>query len=181
MIVALVTDLVLAPVNGINLTVLSMIDKILALFRPEPAGLRDRFLTRFAGRTVIVHAGLSIGWVSELLKEAGGGAHFRIDARRSPSRRPTPIEWVVHHQLLAHKIPVPFLVKVDGQHLLIRHLMRNDMPVHPSEIYWMLGEFPERCHLKLSAAGKSFIATRGISIADNEVNFNAIFAESEEF
>ena len=164
-----------------QLTVLGMINKILALFRSDRAGLRDRFLARFSGRTVIVHAGLSIGWVSELVKEAGGGAHFRIDVRRPPSRRPTPIEWVVHQQLLPHKIPVPFLVKIDGQHLLIRHLLRNDMPVHPSEIYWMLGEFPHRCHLKLSAAGQSFIATRGISIADNEVNFDAIFAAPEEF
>ena len=158
-----------------------MIGKIIALFRPDPGLLRDRFLARFAGRTVIVHAGLSIGWVGELVKEAGGGAHFRIDARRIPSHRPTPIEWVVHQHLMPHKIPMPFLLKVDGEHLLIRHLVRNDMPVHPSEIYGMLGEFPIRHHLKLSVAGKGFIAAQGISIADNEVNFDAIFAESDPY
>lgn len=158
-----------------------MIDKIIAVFRPNPTVLRERFLTRFAGKTIIVHDGLSIGWVSELMKEAGGGAHFRIDARRAPGRRPTPIEWVVHQYLLPHKLPLPVLVKVDGRRLLVRHLVRNEMPVHPSEIYWMLGEFPGRCHLQLQASGKGFLPERGMSVADNVVDFDAIFSEPDVY
>ncbi|MDR3391418.1 MAG: hypothetical protein P4L77_06735 [Sulfuriferula sp.] len=157
-----------------------MINKIIAVFRSNPTVLRERFMARFAGKTIIVHDGLSIGWVSELVKEAGGGAHFRIDARRQPGRRPTPIEWVVHQQLLPHKLPMPFLVKVEDERLLVRHLMRNDMPVHPSEIYWMLTEFPDNHHLLLSVAGKGFIVKRGMSVAENAVNLNATWAGSED-
>jgi hypothetical protein len=157
-----------------------MINKIIAVFRSNPTVLRERFLARFAGKTIIVHDGLSIGWVSELVKEAGGGAHFRIDVRRQPGRRPTPIEWVVHQQLLPHKLPMPFLVKVEHERLLVRHLVRNDMPVHPSEIYWMLTEFPDNHHLLLTAAGKGFIVKRGMSVAENAVNLNATWAGSED-
>ncbi|MHB1678560.1 MAG: hypothetical protein ACYCSS_13705 [Sulfuriferula sp.] len=158
-----------------------MLRQILSLFRPNPLALRERFLVRFAGRTIIVHDGLTIGWVSELMKEAGGGAHFRLDARQAPSPRPTPIEWVVHHHVLPQKLPLPLLIKVEGETLLMRHLVRNEMPVHPSEIYWMLGEFPDRCHLKLSAAGNGFSIARGISIADNFVDFDAVFADPGEY
>ena len=153
-----------------------MINKIIAVFSPKPTVLRERFLTRFANKSIIVHDGLSIGWVSEILKEAGGGAHFRIDARRAPGRRPTPIEWVVHQHLLPHKLPMPLLVKVEGERLLVRHLVRNNMPVHPSEIYWMLTEFPDNHHLMLTAAGKGFIAKRGMSVAENTINLNATWA-----
>lgn len=158
-----------------------MIDKIIAVFRSNPTVLRERFLTRFAGKTIIVHDGLSIGWVSELMKEAGGGAHFRFDTRRAPGRRPTPIEWVVHQHVLPHKLPLPLLVKVEGERMLVRHLVRNDMPVHPSEIYWMLGEFPGRCHLQLQASGKGFLAERGMSVADNVVDFDALFSEPDAY
>ena len=158
---------------------MSMIDKIIAVFRPNPTVLRERFFTRFGGRSIIVHSGLSIGWVSELLKEAGGGQHFRIDARRPPSRRPTPIEWVVHQHLITHHLPMPFVVKIVSNQLWVRHLVRNDMPVHPSEIYWMLSEFPDNFHLKLTIAGKGFITERGMSIADNAINLNATWAGTE--
>lgn len=152
---------------------LGMLAKIISAFRPDPTALRARFLARFAGRTIIVHEGLSVGWISELHKEAGGGAHFRLDARRAPGRKPTPIEWVVHRHILPHRLPLPLLVKVDGERLLIRHLCRNHAPVHPSEIYWMLGEFPGRAHLVLTAGGKGFACERGIPVSDNAVGFDA--------
>ncbi|MHB0990586.1 MAG: hypothetical protein ACYC0M_04840 [Burkholderiales bacterium] len=157
-----------------------MLRKILSLFQPDPIVLRERFLDRFAGRTIIVHQGVTIGWVSELMKEAGGGAHFRVDARMPPAQRPTPIEWVVHRHVLPHRLPMPLLIKIDGRNLLIRHLVRNEMPVHPSEIYWMLGEFPDRIHIKLTASGQGFIMSRGIPVSDNFVDFDAIFADSAD-
>lgn len=149
-----------------------MLAKIIAAFRPDPTLLRTRFLTRFAGKTIIVHAGLSVGWISELLKECGGGAHFRIDARRAPGRKPTPIEWVVHNHILPQHLPLPLLVKVEGECLLVRHLIRNDAPVHPSELYWMLEEFPARAHLFLTAGGKGFAARRGMPVSENTVNYD---------
>ncbi|HET9113724.1 MAG TPA: hypothetical protein VFN66_07625 [Burkholderiales bacterium] len=158
-----------------------MIRKILSLFQPDPIALRERFLERFAGRTIIVHHGVTIGWVGELMKEAGGGAHFRVDARKLPAQRPTPIEWVVHRHVLPHRLPMPLLIKIDGRDLLIRHLVRNEMPVHPSEIYWMLGEFPDRIHLKLTASGQGFMMSRGMPVSDNCVDFNAVFAESADY
>lgn len=158
-----------------------MISRILSLFRSDSARLRERFLQRFACRTIIVHHGLSIGWVAELMKEAGGGAHFRIDARLLSAKRPTPIEWFVRRHLLAHELPLPLLVKVDGERLLVRHLVRNGMPVHPSEIYWMLGEFPDRRHLELTVSGDGFAMVRGMDVDDNFIDFDAIFADSGEF
>ena len=158
-----------------------MIRKLFALWRPDPVTLRERFLERFADKTIIVHQGLTIGWVGELMKEAGGGAHFRLDARNAPANRPTPIEWVVHRHVLPHRLPLPLLIKVQGRDLLIRHLMRNDMPVHPSEIYWMLGEFPDRLHLKLTASDMGFALSCGMPVSDNLVDFDAIFADTAEF
>jgi hypothetical protein len=154
-----------------------MLTKIIAAFRPDPTQLRTRFLQRFAGKTAIVHAGLSIGWVSELNKEAGGGAHFRIDARNLPGNKPSPIEWVVHHHILPQHLPLPLLVKVDGERLLIRHLSRNDAPVHPSEINWMLDEFPQRAHLILTVGGKGFAVKRGMPVADNDIDYDVGFDE----
>jgi hypothetical protein len=77
------------------------------------------------------------------------------------------------------KVPLPLLVKVNGERLLIRHLTRNHVPVHPSEIYWMLGEFPERVHLVLTVGGKGFVATRGMPVSDNAVDFDAAFSEPD--
>lgn len=149
-----------------------MIAKIIALIKPPPSLLRDRFLGRFRGRSLIVHAGVSIGWVEELMKEAGGGGHFRFDARRPPGRKPTPIEWVVHEHLLAHHLPLPLLVKVEAGRLLVRHLTRDGRPVHPSEINWMLDELPHRSHLTLHVRGQGFLPERGLPVADNHVNFD---------
>lgn len=115
------------------------------------------------------------------MKEAGGGAHFRFDARELPAGRATPIEWVIHRHVLPHRLPMPLLIKIDGRDLLIRHLLRNEMPAHPSEFYWMLGEFPDRRHLELTAAGTGFAMSRGMPVSDNFVDFDAIFAESAEY
>jgi hypothetical protein len=149
-----------------------MLNAIISLFRPNPTALRDRFLERFSGKTIIVHQGLSIGWVGELAKEAGGGGHFRIDARRAPGSKPTPIEWVVHRWVLPQHLPMPLLIQVREDALLIRHLVRNDLVVHPSEINWMIGEFPARFHLCLRPSGKGFLPERGMPVSENDINFD---------
>lgn len=129
-------------------------------------------MARFAGRSLIVHDGLSAGWLEELLKEGGGAGHFRIDARRPPGDPPTPIEWVVHRHLLPLGLPRPFLVKVDGARLLVRHLTRNGKPVHPSEIAWMLREIEARHHWRLLRDGEGLTAAAGMDVADNRVDYD---------
>jgi hypothetical protein len=108
--------------------------RIIAAFRGYPGSGWPRFVDRYAGRAVIVHGGLSLGWVEELLKEGGGAGHFRFDVRHALGRRPRRIEWLVHEQLLPLQLPLPFFLRVDDNGVRERHLVRNGAPVHPSEI-----------------------------------------------
>lgn len=149
-----------------------MIRRIISLFGPKPTVLRDRFLQRFDGRMIVMHDGLSIGWVSELLKEAGGGGVFRFDLRPPLSGRPTPIEWVGHRWVASQGLPLPVLVRVRDGELQLRHLTRNGHPVHPSEINWMLPEMDAgRVHMVLRRSGEGFLPARGIPVSDNAVRF----------
>ena len=141
---------------------------------PAPAAaLEQAFAARFAGRTLIVHAGLSPGWVAELLKEGGGGAHFRFDARRRAPGPPTPLEWVVQRHILPLACPLPLLVKVDADCLYLRHLTRGGAAVHPSEIAWMLDELPRRAHWTLRMGGAAR-AAHGIPLNDNRLDFGGL-------
>ena len=143
---------------------------------PDPAAALERaFAARFAGRTLIVHAGLSPGWVAELLKEGVGGAHFRFDARRRAPGPPTPLEWVVEHHILPLACPLPLLVKVDADCLYLRHLTRGGAAVHPSEIAWMLDELPQRAHWTLRL-GSGARAEPGIPLADNRLCLGSLEA-----
>ncbi|MGA7802086.1 MAG: hypothetical protein WCC36_14880, partial [Gammaproteobacteria bacterium] len=63
-------------------------------------------------RTLIVHEGLDLRWIEELLEQAGGGGHFRIDARQAPDDEPTPVEWLVHGHVLALQLPLPLFMQV---------------------------------------------------------------------
>ena len=154
-----------------------MLKRIIALFKPDPADLRDRFLMRFVGRTVIVHAGVTVGWVSELLKEAGGAGHFRFDVRQLPSTKPTPIEWIMHQYIVPLQLPLPLLMKVEQKELFIRHLTRNGKPVHPSEISWMLKEFPEKAHSVLRVSGEGCIAKSGMAVSENDIDYDVGLAD----
>lgn len=121
---------------------------------------------------MIVHAGVSVGWVTELLKEAGGAGHFRFDTRQCPGKKPTPIEWIVHQHVVPLHLPLPLLVKVEQNELLIRHLTRNSKPVHPSEIFWMLKEFPKKAHYLLRVCGESFVAEVGMPVSENTIDYD---------
>lgn len=145
---------------------------IIAAFRQKPAAPLAAFRERFTGRTIIVHEGLSIGWVAELMKEAGGGAHFRFDTRKAPDARPTPIEWFVHRHVLPQGLPLPLLLRVEDGCVRARHLVRNGRVVHPSEIYWMLREMPQRIHLELKFAHDDVVACAKMPVDDNAVAFD---------
>ena len=141
------------------------------LFRgkADPQELTRRFLQTYEGRTLIIHAGLDMAWLEELLRQPGGAGHFRIDLRRPPGRRPTPVEWLAHEQIRPLGLPLPLLVKVTPGILFLRHLTRGKGLVEPGEILWLLDEIEQRYHALLRSAGDgSFQVSYGIALSDNE-------------
>jgi hypothetical protein len=136
--------------------------------RQGPKWLRQQFLERFAGRTIILHRGFPPEWLEELLKQPGGGEHFRLDVRRAESRHPTPIEWFVREHVLPLGLPLPQLLQVDSDSVRVRHLTRGERPVHPSEIQWFLEEMDTRHHVRLRITHDDFVPEPGIPVGDNE-------------
>lgn len=131
----------------------------------------DRFFARFYGRSVIVHAGFAPEWLEELLKQPGGGGHFRLDVRHGPETRPTPIERVAHEHILPLGLPLPLILKVDTSSLLVRHLTRGGVPVHPTEILDIIGEIDDRHHARLMRRGRGFEVAWGLPVRENEVDW----------
>lgn len=128
-----------------------------------------RFLARYRGRTLIVHRGFPPDWLNELLKQPGGGGHFRIDARQLSQGEATPVDWLLQRHVLPMDLPLPLLIKVDGDGTLyLRHLLRGSQAVHPSELYWFLEEIAERHHACLRAEDGTVITLPGIPLTDNE-------------
>lgn len=136
--------------------------------RQGPKWLRQRFLDRFAGRTIIVHSGFPPEWLEELLRQPGGGGHFRLDVRHINDRHPTPIEWFAREHVLPLGLPLPLLVHVGDRHIRIRHLTRGEQPVHPAEIQWFLDEMDERHHVRLRITRGDFVPEPGIPFSDND-------------
>ncbi|ACL74309.1 hypothetical protein Tgr7_3241 [Thioalkalivibrio sulfidiphilus HL-EbGr7] len=136
--------------------------------RPNPNRLRQQFLERFTGRTLIVHEGFPPEWLEELLKQPGGGGHFRLDVRQINVRKPSPIEWFVREHVLPLGLPLPLLVRVSPPELRVRHLRRGNHAVHPSEIQWFLEELDTRAHATLRVTDTGFTAEPGIPVSDNE-------------
>jgi hypothetical protein len=136
----------------------------------RPARQLDRFRERFTGRSLIVHRGFSGDWLEELLKQPGGGGHFRLDARTLPAKRPSPIEWLVQTHVLPLDLPQPLFLKVREADVLVRHLDRGGRTVHPSEIAWFLEELEERHHVRLRFGREPgrIDVSMGITATDNE-------------
>lgn len=139
-------------------------------WQQRPARQLAVFRQRFLGRTVIVHRGFPPEWLEALLKQPGGGAHFRVDARLLPSAVPTPIEWFLQTVVLPLNLPLPLLLQVDHGEIRMRHLCRHDRVVHPSEIAWFLEEIESRYHVRLVfGAGPLNVSTEfGIAVSDND-------------
>ncbi|MBU2754301.1 hypothetical protein HFU84_05740 [Acidithiobacillus sp. CV18-2] len=134
--------------------------------------LLDRFFTRFARRSIIVHAGFPEGYFAELLKQPGGGGHFRVDVRIAPSNPPSPMDWVIHKQVLTLDLPLPLLIKVGEEELYIRHLVQGKTAGHPSEILWMMDCLGERYHARLRRSRGSLLAERGMDVSDNRIDYD---------
>jgi hypothetical protein len=128
-----------------------------------------RFFTRYKHRTLIIHHGFPPNWLSELLKQPGGGGHFRIDIANVHDSKPTPVEWVIRQYIMPLELPLPILIQVANDNMLyLRHLMRNDHMVHPSELFWILEEIATRHHACLCRDGATLYAKRGMPLTDNE-------------
>lgn len=142
----------------------------------ECARRRDRFFARYTGRTLIVHAGLSVQWMEELLKVGGGGGHFRFDTRQPPDHKPTPVEWVVHEFILPLHLPLPLLMQVGLNDIAVRHLTDRGYTRHPADIAWLLEDMKSerdggrgRVHARLRSGAAGFIVERGIPPEDNGI------------
>jgi hypothetical protein len=131
----------------------------------------ERFLERFYGRMVIVHAGLSPGWLRELERERAARGIFRFDVRRRVRRRANLMESVILGQVLPRGLPLPLLVRVEHDGLRLRHLTRRGHPVHPSELGAILAELDRRYHFWLRLRGRRLAPHPGIPPADNRVFF----------
>jgi hypothetical protein len=142
----------------------------------DPRARRAAFFERYRRRTLIVHQGLTVDWLEELLKQGGGGGHFRIDARLTPARTPTPVEWVVHEFILPLGLPLPLIAQVADESIRIRHLVRHGGLCHPGDIGWILEDMGAgdsglgRAHAVLFAHGDGFRAERGIASDDNAID-----------
>lgn len=142
----------------------------------DPRARRVLFFQRYRARTLIVHTGLTIDWLEELLKQGGGGGHFRIDARLTPARTPTPVEWVVHGFILPLGLPLPLIARVSDESIGIRHLVRHGAVCHPTDIAWILEDMGGgsvgvgRAHAVLYPHGDGFRSERGIAPDDNGID-----------
>lgn len=143
---------------------------MLSYFKTTPERQLRLFRERFSGRNLICHAGFEENWLEELLKQPGGGGHFRLDVRPLPSPRPTPIEWFVQSHILPLGVPLPTFIRLEAGRAMIRHLRRGDHVVHPSEIAWFLEELEWRHHVRidLGETPEDIRVHPGIPISDNE-------------
>lgn len=136
----------------------------------SPERQLQRVRARYRGRSLIVHRGFPGEWLEELLKQPGGGGHFRLDSRALPAPHPTPVEWLVQTHVLPLELPQPLLLRFREEDVLVRHLERRGRVVHPSEIAWLLEELDARHHARLRFAPRSGAVevVRGIRVNDNE-------------
>ncbi len=136
--------------------------------RRRDGRLLDRFFTRYQGRTLIVHQGLTLDWLEELLKLGGGGGHFRIDARQGLDRR-SPVSWIAHRFILPLPLPLPVLCDVGPAIITIRHLQSAGRLCHPADIGWILNDMRtrDRVHATLSRRSHELCAQMGLALSDN--------------
>ncbi len=134
----------------------------------------DWFFSRYRGRTLIVHQGLALDWLEELLKLGGGGRHFRFDARK-PLDTKNAASWVVHRYILPLELPLPVLCDVGGDTVAVRHLLTRGRLGHPADIAWILDDMrnKSRVHATLIREARHLATRPGLPVADNtyEIDF----------
>ncbi len=142
------------------------------LFRSRRGAPLAQFFERFAGRSIIVHRGFQGDWLARLLKLPGGGAYFRLDLRQAHGR-PSPLEQVVQEHVLPLQLPLPLVLRVEADQVLVRHLTRADGRVlDPSEVGWILDEIPTRHHARLRRQDAGLRVESGLDVADNRIDYD---------
>lgn len=136
----------------------------------------DRFFARYTRRILIVHQGLTLDWLEELLKIGGGGGYFRIDARQ-PLDEQSPVSWLTHRFILPLNIPLPLLCDVGTDRLTVRHLRSRGYLCHPADIGWILDDMRNkaRFHATLHREPAQLISQHGLAVEDNayEIDFGS--------
>lgn len=137
------------------------------------AGRRDRrrldwFFSRYRHRTLIVHQGLALDWLEELLKLGGGAGHFRFDARK-PLDTKSPVSWLVHRHILPLDLPLPVLCDIGPDRIAVRHLLTKGRLGHPADIAWILDDMrgKSRVHATLIRETGGLTARPGLACDDN--------------
>lgn len=139
------------------------------MFQRHDGSPLSRFFTRYRGRTVIIHRGFPRNWLTELLKQPGGGGHFRIDITNIHKAGQSAIEWIICRHILPFELPLPLLMQVTADDTIyLRHLLRDGQhPVNPGEVFWFLQEITNRHHACLYRDGISLRAESGMPLVDN--------------
>lgn len=129
----------------------------------------QKFLQRYTGRTLIVHAGLSIAWLEELLREGGGGAHFRVDVRLIDGPATTPVEWLARVYLSKLDLPLPLLLDVASDSIKVRHLQRGGRLCLATDVAWILEDMRtrNRVHATLLITNEGLKTITGMAVDDN--------------
>lgn len=142
---------------------------------PRKPALREAFFARYAGCSLLVHAGFPEQWLGKLVHEPGGGGHFRIDTRQPAysaprlPRRPLGVHWVIRSHILPLGLPLPLLVRANVDHsLLVRHLQRHGGICDPAEVGPLYEDMLARPHYCLRpAADGGFTAEAVLSPDEN--------------
>ncbi len=137
------------------------------------ADMLGPFFDRFSGRTVIVHCGLDVRWLTELLATGGGGRHLRFDLRHAQSRPVSPLEHVIQRLILPLALPLPLILRIDPDAILVRHLLRSGTICDPSETAWILDEIGTRFHAALRRDANGMRLERSLPPEENSFSLPA--------
>ncbi len=132
----------------------------------------DWLFQRFAGRVILVHEGFPPLWLEELLKQGGGAGYFRLDWRQCRERPETELERFIHEHVLPLECPLPVIMRVEKDAILLRHLRRGEGWLLPSDMSWLLAELADRHHFRLEKEGEKLTTKAGIPLTDNEINYD---------
>lgn len=116
-----------------------------------------------------MHSGLRIDWLKELLSLGGGGAHLRVDLRRTDPRQTSALDWMVYRQILPLRLPLPLLLDVRNDRIDVRHLQRFGSICLPTDIAWIVEDMRtrKRVHASLRCIDDRCNCVQGIPIDDN--------------
>lgn len=127
---------------------------------------------QFDNKTLIIHAGLESNWLEELLKQPGGGGHFRVNCTTF-SNQPTATERFVQTFIEPLGLPKPIFLKISGGNVWVRHLLSGERFVLPSDVSWIQGEIETRFHYRLGCNANGKIeSVSGLAVTENSIDYS---------